>query len=40
MFLQAGLTSTVSKQCVVNEITAFVRVENYVPWIKAVMGLL
>jgi len=40
VWVLAGLTSTVSKQCVLNEITAFVRVETYVPWIKAVTGLL
>ncbi|XP_037025246.1 vitamin K-dependent protein C-like [Bradysia coprophila] len=40
VWVLAGLASTVSKQCAQNEITSFVRVETYVPWIKAVTGLL
>lgn len=40
VWVLAGLTSTVSNQCAQNEITSFVRVETYVPWIKAVTGLL
>jgi len=40
VWVLAGLASTVSKQCVQNEITSYVRVESYVPWIKSVTGLL
>ncbi|KAJ6647730.1 Plasma kallikrein [Pseudolycoriella hygida] len=40
VWVLAGLTSTVSKTCAQNEITSFVRVETYVPWIKSVTGLL